>query len=137
MKDNLVALISGLIFGLGLCISAMINPKVVIDFLDITGNWDPRLIFMMGGGLCVSGASFVFILKRKKPVYGTAFSLSAKTTLDKRLIIGSLLFGIGWGLAGICPGPAIVNLAFGLRKAYIFFLAMMVGMGFYHRAFDK
>lgn len=131
MKTNIAALISGVIFGLGLCVSQMINPQVIIDFVDITGNWDPSLAFVMIGALCVTFVTFRLILKRQKPVCCDDFSLPTSNLVDKRLIIGAVLFGIGWGLAGICPGPAAAALAFGLQKSFIFFAAMLGGMGIY------
>ncbi len=137
MKINIVALISGIIFGLGLCISQMINPQVIISFVDITGNWDPSLAFVMIGALCVTFVTFPLILKRQKPVCCDDFSLPTSNLVDKSLIIGAVLFGVGWGLAGICPGPAVSALVFGLPKSFVFFVAMLGGMGIYQWLFSR
>lgn len=131
MKTDLTALVCGIIFAIGLCLSHMINPAVVIGFLDITGEWDPSLLFVMLGALMVSGICFRFILKCSKPVCAAQFSLPNTSTLDRRLIVGSILFGIGWGLAGICPGPAVAALALNIPKALTFFIAMFLGMGLF------
>lgn len=128
MKTNLTALFSGIIFGFGLCLSQMINPLVVTRFLDVTGQWDPSLLFVMLGALLVTLPVFPFILKRNKPVCAAAFDLPSKKTVDRRLISGAILFGTGWGLAGICPGPAVSSLAFALPKSIVFFIAMLAGM---------
>lgn len=128
-KQVIVALISGVIFGVGLTISQMVDPNKVINFLDLAGNWDPSLAFVMMGALGVFGlGNWLFIKKQSKPAFSENFSLPNKQTLDKTLIIGSSLFGIGWGLAGICPGPAITNtLSFNLDMIY-FIVAMLAGM---------
>lgn len=128
MKTNLTALISGTIFGFGLCLSQMINPQVVTRFLDVTGQWDPSLMFVMIGALLVTLPVFQYILKRNKPICAAEFDLPSKKTVDRSLISGAILFGIGWGLAGICPGPAVSSLAFALPKSIIFFIAMLAGM---------
>ena len=108
---NLVSLISGLLFGFGLALSGMVSPGKVIGFLDLTGNWDPSLAFVMGGGVLVTLISFRFILKRSTPLFGGEFKLPTKKDLDKRLVVGAILFGLGWGLGGLCPGPALSSLA--------------------------
>lgn len=125
---NLVSLISGLLFGLGLAISGMISPGKVIGFLDLAGNWDPSLAFVMGGGVLVTIIAFRFILKRETPLFGGRFSLPTKTDVDKRLALGAVLFGIGWGLGGLCPGPAISSLAYGNAKILVFVTAMIGGI---------
>jgi len=129
LKQTLIALISGIIFGTGLTISQMVDPNKVINFLDVAGNWDPSLAFVMMGALTVFGTGYwLLVSKKAKPTFDEQFSLPAKQGLDKTLIIGSSLFGIGWGLAGICPGPALTNtLSFNLDMIY-FIVAMVVGM---------
>jgi uncharacterized membrane protein YedE/YeeE len=125
---NLSALIAGLIFGLGLIVSGMANPAKVIGFLDLAGRWDPSLAFVMGGAIGVGVVGFAMARRRTRSLLGAPMQLPASTELSKRLVLGSLAFGIGWGLAGFCPGPAIVSAAAGYGKAWIFVLAMIVGM---------
>ena len=127
MKNNFIALVSGIIFGLGLTISEMVNPARVIGFLDVTGNWDPTLALVMGGALSVTFVLFPFILKRSQPLLATTFSLPTKKDIDTRLITGACLFGIGWGLAGFCPGPAITALVTLSPDVIIFVVAMIAG----------
>jgi uncharacterized membrane protein YedE/YeeE len=127
MKQNLIALFSGLLFGVGLAFSQMMNPNKVLNFLDITGNWDPSLALVMGGALFVTFISFRFITQQKSPLFAPKFSLPTRTDLDKPLIIGAMLFGIGWGLAGFCPGPAIASLGSTGFDAVIFVAAMVSG----------
>jgi len=109
---EIASLICGVLFGLGLAISGMINPAKVIGFLDITGAWDPSLAFVMGGAVLVTATAFRFILKRPNPVLADTFQLPTRRDFDKHLIAGAAIFGAGWGLAGLCPGPAIASLAF-------------------------
>ncbi|WP_340150231.1 DUF6691 family protein [uncultured Sneathiella sp.] len=125
---NLVSLISGLLFGFGLALSGMVSPGKVIGFLDLTGNWDPSLAFVMGGGVLVTLISFRFILKRSTPLFGGEFKLPTKKDLDKRLVVGAILFGLGWGLGGLCPGPALSSLAYGNMKIVVFVLSMIGGI---------
>lgn len=134
MHTNIIALVSGIIFGIGLCVSQMVNPAVVIGFLDVTGDWDPRLAFVMIGALLVTGTSFPLILKRRQPLCAAEFSVPANKVVDRPLVLGAVLFGIGWGLSGICPGPAVTALAFGLEKSVIFAVAMFAGMGLFKRS---
>lgn len=119
---------AGLLFGLGLILSGMTNPAKVLGFLDIFGNWDPSLAFVMGGAILVGLFAFGLAKKRTTSFLGSALHLPKSTDIDKRLIIGSLMFGAGWGLAGFCPGPALVSMAAGHEKAFIFVAAMLVGM---------
>lgn len=121
----------GLLFGLGLILSGMSNPAKVLGFLDLAGNWDPSLAFVMGGAILVGLVAFQIARKRTQTFLGGALKLPNRTDIDKRLIIGSLTFGVGWGLAGFCPGPALVSLGSGQPKAVIFVIAMVVGMGIY------
>ncbi len=126
---NLIALITGVLFGMGMVLSGMVEPQKVISFLDIAGEWDMSLAFVMGGALIVFLPCYQLIIKpRQHPLQADEFSLSNKTHIDRRLITGASLFGIGWGLAGICPGPAIASLS-GLNGGLIVFLLAMV-LGF-------
>lgn len=124
----LTALLSGFIFSLGLIASGMTNPAKIIGFLDITGQWDPSLMLVMGGAVAVALPVFQWFKKRKTTLLNAPYSLDFKTALDKRLIIGSALFGIGWGLAGFCPGPAVVVLTTGLPETFLFVGSMFAGM---------
>jgi uncharacterized membrane protein YedE/YeeE len=118
----------GLIFGIGLILSGMTDPGKVIGFLDLFGNWDPSLAFVMGGAILVGVFAFTVAKKRTTSVLGGAMQLPTARHVDKRLILGSLAFGAGWGLAGFCPGPALVSLGAGEVKAAVFVLAMLIGM---------
>ncbi|MGE4369518.1 MAG: DUF6691 family protein [Burkholderiaceae bacterium] len=118
----------GLVFGTGLILSGMSNPAKVIGFLDISGLWDPSLAFVMGGAVLVALIAFRVARQRTQAFFGDALKLPTATQLDKRLIVGSLLFGVGWGLAGFCPGPAIVSLGAGYTQALVFVIAMVAGM---------
>ena len=122
-----VALISGLLFGLGLGFSQMIDPEKVIGFLDLTGNCDPTLAFVMGGAVLVTLVSFRFILKRPTPVLNGKFYVPTRKDIDKPLLIGSALFGIGWGIGGYCPGPAITALMLGTLNPLLFIASMVAG----------
>ncbi len=120
------ALVSGLLFGLGLAVSHMVDPAKVLGFLDIAGNWDPSLAFVMGGALLVTVVAFPQVLGRGKPLQAASFVAPVKSAVDRRLVAGAATFGIGWGLVGLCPGPAIASLAF-LRLESVVFLVAMVG----------
>lgn len=122
------ALLSGLLFGIGLIVSGMANPTKVMGFLDITRVWDPSLAFVMGGAISVGFFAFRIAARRKRPLCGDKMHLPTANHIDKRLVGGALLFGIGWGLAGICPGPGLVLLGAGFRQGVIFVLAMLAGM---------
>ena len=135
MAKMLVALLSGVLFGLGLVVSGMANPAKVIGFLDITGDWDPTLAFVMGGAILAAAPAFRFILKRPRPVLAEEFDLPTKKSVDARLLGGSALFGVGWGLAGFCPGPAVTALASGLAPVFVFVAAMVAGMALYKWVF--
>ena len=129
MKSKILIayLFSGIVFGFGLSLSEMINPARVIAFLDVTGVWDPTLMMVMLSTLSITFPLFHFVLKLEQPLFANAFSLPSKKDLDKRLIIGAILFGIGWGLAGFCPGPAIAGLATLSSEVVIFVFAMFFG----------
>jgi uncharacterized membrane protein YedE/YeeE len=124
----LMALIAGLVFGLGLIVSGMTNPAKVIGFLDLAGEWDPSLAFVMGGAVLVGLVAFRFAAKRSKALLGDAMRLPTATQIDRRLVLGGLAFGVGWGLAGYCPGPAVASLWTGVTEPIIFVVAMLVGM---------
>lgn len=121
----------GLIFGLGLILSGMTDPSKVLGFLDLFGAWDPSLALVMGGAIAVGTAAFALARGRTKNFLGGAMHLPKAKQIDKRLIAGALIFGAGWGLAGFCPGPALVASASGEIKAVLFVLAMLAGMGLY------
>jgi len=122
------ALIVGLLFGIGLIVSGMTNPAKVQGFLDLAGNWDPSLAFVMGGAILVGLVAFRFAGKRERSLLGEAMRLPTATHIDRRLVLGGLAFGAGWGLGGFCPGPALASLAAGSPKALIFTGAMLAGM---------
>jgi uncharacterized membrane protein YedE/YeeE len=121
------SLVVGVIFGIGLTVSEMINPARVIGFLDITGRWDPTLAFVMAGALAVTLPLFRFILRRPRPLLDHQFYLAAKSEIDRPLIIGAAIFGIGWGLAGFCPGPAFAGLASANPGVFLFVASMIAG----------
>lgn len=124
----LMALIAGLVFGLGLIVAGMTNPAKVQGFLDLAGNWDPSLAFVMGGAILVGLVAFRFAGKRERSLLGEAMRLPTATRIDRRLVLGGLAFGAGWGLAGFCPGPALASLATGGAKTLIFTGAMLAGV---------
>ena len=126
--QSLWALISGLIFGLGLVISGMANPLKVQNFLDLFGTWDPSLAFVMGGAIAVTAPGYHFVLKRRYPLLNTSFHLPTRRDLDPRLLGGAATFGVGWGLGGFCPGPAITSASMLGAGTLIFVAAMIVGM---------
>lgn len=127
----MMALMVGLLFGIGLILSGMTDPAKVIGFLDLAGNWDPSLAFVMGGAILVGVVAFGVARKRERSLLGAPMRLPAATRIDRRLVLGSLAFGVGWGLAGYCPGPALASLASGGVKPLIFTLAMLAGMGLF------
>ena len=124
----LVALLSGLLFGLGLTVSGMVNPAKILGFLDFAGHWDPSLALVMISAIPVAAVGFAFGRGRRAPLYAPAFSGPAKSRVDARLVSGAVLFGIGWGLAGFCPGPALASLCFGGWSVLVFVAAMLAGM---------
>lgn len=127
----LMAFIVGLVFGIGLIVSGMTDPSKVLGFLDLAGNWDPSLAFVMGGAILVGLVAFRFAGKRERSLLGEPMRLPSATRIDRRLVLGSLAFGAGWGLAGYCPGPALASLASGGLKPLIFTLAMLAGMSLF------
>lgn len=128
----LAALFSGLIFGIGLVIAGMANPAKVLAFLDLAGDWDPSLALVMVGAIAVGAVAFALAKRRTASLSGAPMQLPAARQIDLRLIAGSALFGIGWGLAGICPGPALVLIGAGAAKGWIFVAAMLAGMLLFH-----
>ncbi len=128
MKYTLASFASGLVFGMGLLVSGMSNPEKVLGFLDIAGLWDPSLAFVMGGAIIVGLFAFAFARRRTLSFLGHHMKLPASDRVDKRLVIGSLLFGAGWGLAGFCPGPGLVALGAGEAKGAVFVVSMIAGM---------
>lgn len=128
MKYNLASLFAGLIFGLGLIISGMANPEKVLGFLDIAGLWDPSLALVMAGAIIVGIFAFAVARRRTLSFLGFSMKIPTSTHIDKRLIIGGLSFGIGWGIAGFCPGPGLVALGAGEIKAAVFVVSMVAGM---------
>ena len=127
MMQPLVSLVAGVVFGLGLAVAEMTNPLKVLDFLDLAGHWDPSLAFVMGGAVLVTLVAFRFVLRRAVPLYGDRFHLPTLTQLDRKLLGGAALFGIGWGLAGYCPGPALATILSGNSETWLFVPAMLVG----------
>lgn len=130
----LIALLAGLVFGAGLTVSQMVDPAKVLGFLDfagmVRGRWDPSLAFVMGGALAVTAPAYYVAQRRGQAAMGPLF-IPVRRRLDKRLAVGAVVFGIGWGLVGFCPGPAVTALGFGVGKAVIFFAAMLGGMAVY------
>ena len=128
---SVVAFIAGLVFGLGLLLSGMADPAKVLGFLDLAGPWDPSLALVMAGAVGIGVIAFALARRRSRSLFGDAMQLPTKRAIDRRLIAGSLLFGAGWGLAGFCPGPAIVALGLGSGRAVVFVVAMLAGMGLF------
>ena len=127
----ITSLLSGLVFGLGLIVCGMADPAKVLGFLDLAGAWDPSLLLVMGGAVAVSFFAFIFAKRRSVSFIGAEMQLPTARGIDARLMSGAALFGIGWGIAGFCPGPALVGLGMGLPKAMVFVLAMIAGMILY------
>ncbi|HUT50155.1 MAG TPA: DUF6691 family protein [Alphaproteobacteria bacterium] len=128
MRTILAALVSGLLFGAGLTVSQMVNPAKVLGFLDIAGAWDPSLAFVLGGAVAVWGAAFAVTKRMRAPVFAASFAIPNRRDIDAKLVGGAALFGIGWGLVGYCPGPAISSLALGRWEPAVFLAAMLAGM---------
>ncbi|MBD8628500.1 YeeE/YedE family protein [Oxalobacteraceae sp. CFBP 8753] len=127
----LMALITGLVFGIGLIVSGMTNPAKVLGFLDLAGRWDPSLALVMAGAILVALPAFRVAARRRQSLLGEPMHLPTATRIDRRLVLGSLAFGSGWGLAGFCPGPALASLATGAVQPLIFCAAMLAGMGIF------
>lgn len=129
MIRRLSEFLIGLLFGIGLLVSGMTNPAKVIGFLDIAGSWDPSLMFVMGGAVVIGIFGFRIAKARRESLFGRVISLNDFKTIDASLIVGAAIFGVGWGLSGFCPGPAIAALGTGEWKAVLFVVAMALGMG--------
>lgn len=125
---HLIIFLSGLLFSFGLIVSGMINPAKVIGFLDLFGRWDPSLAFVMAGAVFVTFVGFRLILKKKRPRFASTFSIPTRTNIDIPLLVGPVLFGLGWGLVGLCPGPALAALTAATKSTWVFFVSMLVGM---------
>lgn len=128
MKQLWIALLSGILFGLGLGISQMIDPARVIGFLDVTGTWDPTLLFVLGGAVAVTAIAFRWILRQKRPFFSAHFALPTRDDIDAPLVMGASIFGIGWGICGYCPGPGLTALVLGQWNPVLFVLSLVVGM---------
>ncbi|WVT75056.1 YeeE/YedE family protein [Sinorhizobium chiapasense] len=126
-------LVSGLVFGFGLSLSGMLDPARVRAFLDIAGNWNPSLAFVLGGAVSVSALGVLLTRRLKRPFFDETFHLPDNQLIDRRLIVGSAIFGIGWGLVGLCPGPALASLSLGLPATILFVAAMVAGMVIHDR----
>lgn len=124
----MTALLAGVLFGVGLMVSGMANPAKVLGFLDLAGTWDPSLAFVMAGAIVIGAFAFLAVRKRSRSLLGLPMQVPAKSSVTPRLVLGSIAFGIGWGLAGFCPGPALVALGAGYPKAVGFVAAMVAGM---------
>jgi uncharacterized protein len=129
MASFFAALVSGLLFGLGLTISQMINPAKVIAFIDVFGDFDPSLAFVMATAIPVTAVGYALTARRHSPICAAGFSLPTRTQIDRPLVLGTVLFGIGWGLVGYCPGPALAGLGLGNPATVLFVFAMLTGMG--------
>jgi uncharacterized membrane protein YedE/YeeE len=126
---QLIGLIAGVIFGAGLAVSQMVDPQKVLNFLDIFGTWDPSLVFVMGAGLGVFGLAYALIIKNRKiSILGSVINLSNPVGINRQLVIGASIFGLGWGITGICPGPAVANISAGEPKILVFIVMMLIGM---------
>ena len=136
MLRLLSALAAGLLFGVGLTVSRMIDPAKVLGFLDITGDWDPSLAFVMAGALAAAAPGYILTKRWDTPFCAAAFARPTATSIDRRLIAGAMLFGIGWGLVGYCPGPALASLGFAGNRILLFVVAMLAGMAGFN-VFDR
>ena len=128
MKTILSALLAGTVFGVGLTLSGMVDPNKVVNFLDITGNWDPSLMFVLGGAVITTTIAYRFIFAQDKPLFDEDFHLPTLLKIDSKLLSGSIMFGIGWGLIGYCPGPAVASIGFRPEEPLIVVASMLVGM---------
>ncbi len=127
MKQKLIALLSGLIFGFGLSLSQMIDRDRVLGFLDVSGDWDPTLLFVLGGAVSITIITFRFVLRLPRPIFSSKFYLPTRKDIDLPLILGAAIFGIGWGIAGYCPGPGITALVLGIANPVLFVIAFIIG----------
>ena len=128
MLSIFVSLIVGCIFGIGLAFGGMLDPSKVVGFLDIFGVWDPSLAFVMMGGIMVNAAGYLLLIRGKKPIFTEKFHLPDNIFIDRRLVVGSAIFGVGWGLAGLCPGPVVASLFLNSNSIVPFLLIMLLGL---------
>lgn len=134
---NIIAMLLGSLFSVGLMFSGMSNPKKVLDFLDISGNWDASLAFVMGGAILVAFLPFQYAMRTPKTIFNEQIDLPKATQVDLKLLLGALLFGIGWGIAGICPAPALTLIGLGYYQALYFIVAMFAGMYVYAKTIGR
>lgn len=134
MKRIAAALVAGVLFGVGLALARMTDPRVVLDFLDLFGRFDPTLAFVLGGAVGTTMLVFRLVLRRERPLLADAFHLPTSRAIDRPLLLGAGIFGVGWGLAGYCPGPALVGAAGGISTALMFLPAMIAGMVLHRRS---
>ncbi len=137
MRGLVVAVVCGLLFGAGMVVSDMINPARVLAFLDVTGAWDPSLAFVMGGALIPSSIAYLIRRRLDEPVAADAFHVPDNRRIDRALVGGAVLFGLGWGLVGLCPGPALAALTTGAWQAFAFVAAMIAGMAIFRLTLDR
>ena len=137
LLKNILALLLGSLFSIGLIFSGMSNPKKVLDFLDITGNWDPSLAFVMGGAILVAFLPFQYAMRTPKTIFNEKIDLPVSNHVDPKLLWGALIFGMGWGIAGICPAPALTLIGLGYYQAIYFIVAMFAGMLLYAKTIGK
>lgn len=131
------ALASGIVFGFGLSLSGMLNPVRVQGFLDVFGNWDPSLAFVLGGAVAVAFIGVQVMKKMRHPAFDDSFHVPTNRKIDAPLVIGSALFGLGWGIGGFCPGPAVASLSVGIPQTVLFVVAMLIGMTLYDRVWSE
>ncbi|MEL6492281.1 MAG: DUF6691 family protein [Cyanobacteria bacterium J06621_3] len=132
-KENLLALVAGIVFGLGLGLSQMIDRQRVLGFLDLAGIWDPTLLFVLGGAVGVTAIAFRFVLRQSAPLLASKFRLPTRKDVDWQLVTGAAIFGIGWGVSGYCPGPGLTALVIGSWNPALFLVSMIVGMVAFNR----
>ncbi|GAC1044671.1 DUF6691 family protein [Rhizobium sp. No.120] len=133
----LVALLSGIAFGFGLSLSGMLNPIRVQGFLDVFGNWDPSLAFVLGGAVIVAFIGVQVMKRLRHPAFDDSFQVPGNRKIDSPLVVGSALFGLGWGIGGFCPGPAVASLSIGIPQTVLFVVAMLIGMTFHDRVWSR
>lgn len=124
---------AGALFGVGLAVSGMLIPDKVLNFLDVAGHWDPSLALVMGAAVAVTLPGYFWVMRKSQPLLAERFQVPTNRQIDRRLLLGASLFGLGWGLSGLCPAPALVNIATGLSDVLIFVVAMLAGMWLFHR----
>lgn len=137
MAQLIVAFVTGAIFAIGLVVADMTNPQRIIDFLDVAGAWDPTLLGVVGGAVITAAIGNFFARRRGQPMFAPAFAVPMKELIDRRLLLGAALFGIGWGMAGYCPAPAITGSGFMNGATWIFLISMMAGMAIFSWRFDR